>query len=144
MYFLSWGTFEKWSTFLTNLKSTLASRGLGFFMLFLLFLKKAWKSTKSTKKVKLPFSWCDIIREHVGHHGVYITPVNSHCVCRGIYIWANLYFSISSSVADHVHNSSLSTSPPKSHPLGSTTQEQGVLPGRAQGVMGRLDDGHAF
>ena len=28
MYFLCWGTFEKWSTFLTNLKSTLASRGL--------------------------------------------------------------------------------------------------------------------
>jgi hypothetical protein len=52
MYFLSWGTFEKWSTFLTNLKSTLASRGLGFFMLFLFFFLKSMKMYKKHKKSK--------------------------------------------------------------------------------------------
>ena len=52
MYFLCWGTFEKWSTFLTNLKSTLASRGLGFFHAFSNFLLKSMKKYKKHKKSK--------------------------------------------------------------------------------------------
>jgi len=41
LYFLSYSTFGRWFTFLSNSKSTKKSVGLGFFLLFLLFLEKA-------------------------------------------------------------------------------------------------------
>ena len=52
--------FWRQSTFFTALKSTLASKWLGFFVLFWNFWWKAWQSMKKYKKaqkVKYGFSW---------------------------------------------------------------------------------------
>jgi len=61
--------FWRQSTFLTTSESTLASKWLGFFVLFLKILQKAWKSMKKHKKaqkVKYGFSWCKLCLNYGG------------------------------------------------------------------------------